>query len=279
MLRRLCRHAVVVIVPSMLMFGLAAFAPGSVATSQALRFHPLVSPAGVHLATVQSNNWSGYDEGYMDTNTLAHSITGQWVVPTATQHTANEAESAANWIGIGGGCIDMKNGCSATDSTLIQAGTEEDVSANGQASYSAWWEVIPAPSVTASITVNPGDTVRVTISGPGLWKISVQDLTDGQGFSQSIGYSSSELTAEWVEEAPVVVSTSGGAGEAALPNLSVPDFDLGTLNGANPGFVPAYEMQMVSTTGSVLATPSAPDSDVDGFNVCTYAASCTASSS
>ena len=50
---------------------------------------------------------------------------GTWTVPTATQHTAGQAEASSDWIGIGGGCIDA--GCTASDSTLIQTGTEQDV--------------------------------------------------------------------------------------------------------------------------------------------------------
>jgi hypothetical protein len=86
-------------------------------------------------------------------------------------------------------------------------------------------------------------------------------------------------SAEWVEEAPVVIRAGGSpvsAGEAALPNLSSADFDLATLNGKNAGLKPAYEMQMVSSSGQVLATPSAPNAAGDGFNVCTYTSSCSA---
>ena len=52
-------------------------------------------------------------------------------MPTATQHTAGQAEASSDWIGIGGGCVDA--GCTVTDSTLIQTGTEQDVSATGAA--------------------------------------------------------------------------------------------------------------------------------------------------
>jgi hypothetical protein len=45
------------------------------------------------------------------------SITGDWTVPTASQHSAGQSEDSSDWIGIGGGCIDA--GCTATDSTLI----------------------------------------------------------------------------------------------------------------------------------------------------------------
>src|SRR6476659_1618912 len=86
----------------------------------------------------QSSNWFGYNQGTLEKgNTLFNSITGDWTVPSATQHNAGQAENSSDWIGIGGGCIDA--GCTATDNTLIQAGTEQDVSATGAASYGAWW--------------------------------------------------------------------------------------------------------------------------------------------
>src|SRR5437660_1966812 len=97
--------------------------------------------------TNQSQNWFGYNQGTLEQNgKLFNSITGDWTVPTATQHTSGQAAASSNWIGIGGGCVDA--GCTVTDPTLIQTGTEQDVSASGQPSYSAWYELIPAPSLT-----------------------------------------------------------------------------------------------------------------------------------
>src|SRR5690348_3020136 len=93
----------------------------------------------LHANTNQSSNWFGYNQGTLEkNNTLFNSITGNWTVPKATQHTSGQAESSSDWIGIGGGCID--SGCTVGDSTLIQTGTEQDVDSTGKASYSAWWE-------------------------------------------------------------------------------------------------------------------------------------------
>src|SRR5690242_18276111 len=93
----------------------------------------------------QSNNWSVYNQGTLEQGTkLFTSMAGDWTVPTASQHKAGEAEFSSSWIGIGGGCVDA--GCTVTDNTLIQLGTEQDVDTSGTAAYSAWWEIIPAPS-------------------------------------------------------------------------------------------------------------------------------------
>src|SRR5439155_26999812 len=97
----------------------------------------------------QSNNWSGYNQGSLEQNgKLFNAVAGAWTVPTATAHKAGENEYSSSWIGIGGGCVTAD--CSVTDSTLIQTGPEQDVNSKGRASHSAWWELIPAPTITIS---------------------------------------------------------------------------------------------------------------------------------
>lgn len=226
----------------------------------------------------KSDNWSGYNQGTLEQGgTLFHSISAQWTVPTAAQHAGGQAESSSDWIGIGGGCIDA--GCTLTDSTLIQAGTEQDVSPAGQASYSAWWEVIPGPSLTiTSITVHGGDlmsaSIAETIPDSDVWTISIGDLSDGQSYTTTVPYTSTHATAEWIQETPLVIGT--GAGLAAQPNLASPAFDHATVNGAPANFKPSEEMQLIDSSGNVIGATSAPDPDADGFNVCAWAATCSA---
>lgn len=222
----------------------------------------------------QSDNWSGYDEGILDTGAPVTSISGSWVVPTASQHTAGQAEDSATWIGIGGGCL--TTGCSATDETLVQAGTEQDVAATGATSYSAWWELVPVPSVGATIPVHPGDVIDCSISEtvPGLWSIVLEDTTDGQGFTETLPYASTMDTAEWIEETPLEIG-GGTTGLSSLPDLSTVSFSGATLNGANPHLTAADAMQLITSTGAPLATPSAPVTG-DAFNDCAYASSCAA---
>src|SRR6201997_3678535 len=143
---------------------------------------------GVRANANQSSNWFGYNQGSLEQgDTLFNSISGNWTVPTATQHTSGQAEASSDWIGIGGGCVDA--GCTVTDSTLIQTGTEQDVDATGAPSYSAWWELVPAPSLTISnMTVAPGDHMHASISevvpDSDVWTITLQDVTRGESFSQ-----------------------------------------------------------------------------------------------
>jgi hypothetical protein len=229
--------------------------------------------------TNQSSNWSGYNIGadypQVTTGTLFTSISGQWTVPTATQHTSGQAEDSATWIGIGGGCID--DSCDTTDSTLIQAGTEQDVSKKGKVSYGAWWEIIPETETAVSLPVSAGNKIDVSISQtstPGDWSILIKNLSTGQQFTTTTEYSSSEDTVEWIEETPLEIGTTG-TGIAAMPNLTPVHFGHATYNGANPAFQSIDEMQL-DNSSMIEATPSAPGPKLNSFRDCTWATSCAA---
>jgi len=183
-------------IASVLAVAAALMASGSAAAATPVAHGQLIH---VRANTNQSSNWFGYNQGSLEQGgKLFTSITGDWTVPTVSAHTAGQGEDSSDWIGIGGGCVDA--GCTVTDSTLIQTGTEQDVS-GGVASYSAWWELVPAPSISISMTVGPGD-----------------HLTSSE------------------------------------------------------------QMQLIDSNSNVIGTASAPDSDADGFNACTWATSCAAPS-
>ena len=267
------RRLAVVLSVSLATCGVAAASASAALTShgQLLRLAP-------HLRsnTNSSSNWFGYGQGTLEQGSkLFNSITGDWTVPTATQHTSGQAEDSSDWIGIGGGCIDA--GCTATDSTLIQTGTEQDVDSTGAASYSAWWELVPAPSLTISnMTVAPGDHMHASISevvpDSDVWTITIQDVTRGETFTQTAPYPSTHATAEWIEETPLEIGTD--AGFAALPNLTNPAFSSATANGASAGLKASEEMDLVDSNGNVIGAPSAPNSTADGFDACAWASTC-----
>jgi hypothetical protein len=262
-----------------LCLSLASFAVATASASAALKSHGQLLhlvPHSLKANANSSSNWFGYNQGTLEQNgKMFNSITGDWTVPTATQHTAGQDESSSDWIGIGGGCIDA--GCTATDSTLIQTGTEQDVS-SGTASYSAWWELVPAPSVTITgMTVAPGDhmhaSIAETVAGSNVWTITLQDVTRGESFSQTVPYSSTHATAEWIEETPLVIGTN--AGFAALPNLTNPAWTSATVNGASAGLKASEEMDLIDSNGNVIGAPSAPNATANGFDECTWASTCS----
>ena len=267
------RRLGVVLSVSLATFGVAAASASAALTShgQLLRLAPHLSAN-----TNSSSNWFGYNQGTLEQGSkLFNSITGDWTVPTATQHTGGQAEDSSDWIGIGGGCIDA--GCTATDSTLIQTGTEQDVDATGAASYSAWWELVPAPSLTISnMTVGPGDHMHASISevvaDSDVWTITIQDVTRGETFTQTAPYPSTHATAEWIEETPLEIGTN--AGFAALPNLTNPAFSAATVNGGPAGLKASEEMDLTDSNGNVIGAPSAPNSSADGFDACAWASTC-----
>ena len=255
-----------------------AAVPGAVAALAQGVIH-VVPHAGGTVNTNQSTNWSGYNIGadypQVSTGTTFSSVGGQWTVPKVTQRTSGQAEDSATWVGIGGGCV--SDDCSVTDSTLIQAGTEQDVSKNGKANYDAWWEIIPETETKTTLPVAAGNKVSVSIgmsSTPGDWTIVIKNLTTHQQFTTTTPYSSSEDTVEWIEETPLEIGTSG-TGLAQMPNLSTVHFAKSTYNGANPGFQTIDEMQL-DNNNMIEATPSAPGPKMNSFNDCTWATSCSA---
>jgi hypothetical protein len=244
--------------------------PSAVASKPVVQHAPIAV-----LKASQSENWWGYNQGALESGkSLFHAVTANWKVPTATQHKKGEDEFSSTWAGIGGGCVETS--CTVTDNTLIQAGTEQDV-VGGKPQYSAWWEVIPAPSFTIdTMTVRPGDSMHLDIheivKNSELWSITLTNVTRHQTFKQTIPYPSTYGTVEWVNETPLLIGAN--AGFAALPNLTETVFDNGTANGANPHLAPAEAIDLVTSAGKVYSVPSAPDADKDGAGMCAWATSC-----
>ena len=253
------------------LIAMAAPAAGAAPLSHGQTLHLL------HANTNQSSNWFGYNQGSLEQGgKLFNSITGDWTIPTATEHTAGQDAASSDWIGIGGGCVDA--GCTVGDNTLIQTGTEQDVT-GGKASYSAWWELIPAPSITiTNLKIHPGDHMHASIAevvpNSNVWTITLTDVTTHKTFTQTVPYSSTHLTAEWIEETPLLIGTN--AGFSALPNLTNPGFNAGTVNGANANLKSSEEIQLINSNNKVIGTPSAPDPDHNGFNACAWTTKCAA---
>ncbi len=206
---------------------LAAIAIGSyVAFSEVQKLNVLPSPTptigpvpqttNLPPPTVSSaRNWAGYVV-VSDLSNPSASVVGvsaSWIVPSVTD-IGIDAFSAV-WVGIGG----------QFDNSLIQTGTEQDV-VGGLMTYSAWYELLPADSVTIdAISVSPGDqmeaSISLTNSGKNQWTISLSDLTSGQKFQKTVTYKSSRLSAEWIVERPEV------------NNVLSPLADFGNLTFAN----------------------------------------------
>jgi Peptidase A4 family len=92
---------------------------------------------------------------------------------------------------------------------------EQDVDSTAAASYSAWWELVPAPSLTiSSMTVESGDHIHASISevvpDSDVWTITLQDVTRGESFTQTAPYPFTHATADWIEVTPLEIGTDAG---------------------------------------------------------------------
>src|SRR6516164_5994586 len=146
-----------------------------------------------------------------------------WVVPTVSfgqsTDTTSSTQYSANWVGIGGFCANQL--CTRGDHTLIQLGTEQDVSPSpppsGTANYYAWYEVLPqaeTPLDPVKYPVSAGDLMTASLScqqpcsgKKQNWTLSMTDTDPTQNiqkwfWSIQLSYGSSLLSAEWIEEAP-----------------------------------------------------------------------------
>jgi Peptidase A4 family len=243
--------------------GVAASAPGVVeahaprhvvpnpATGPGTGPSPFFNRAAPVRQAWAASNWSGYAVAA----TTYSQVKGTWNVPFVVRPKKRQLKKhffSADWVGIDG----------FNNSSLIQAGTEEDW-IGGHPSYFAWWEVLPQPEMDM-IPVNPNDRITVTInkvSGSD-WSILLRD--NGQTLiSQSVtNYSGPGNSAEWIHEA-----VSFGGRVSTLPVDTLVTFDNTLVNNANPNLKPSDAGTMIQGRHKRVSTPSVPDADADGFSV------------
>jgi len=200
-----------------------------------------------------TNNWAGY----VSTGGTYTSISGSWKVPTVTP--GNETMAAdATWIGIGG----------ESSSDLIQVGTQNMVQ-DGQVSSGSFYERLPETSVDIpDVNVSVGDAITASVKevSPGVWSVSIADMTNGESFTNTVSYNSSESSAEWIQEAP---STTGSI--IPLDQFSPVTFTSGstTKDGTamSIGDSNAQALTIENSLGQALTATSDIDSRGSGFTV------------
>ena len=222
----------------------------------------------LHGATVDSLNWAGYAVAPPVGKTVT-AVATSYVVPTAG---ALPPGFSATWTGIGG----------YSTSDLIQAGTEQSSLPDNPLSgpqYSAWYEMLPAASTPLTncsgdpaCTVNPGDTMTVSITNAGVNRWTIDETDVGHWtWSKTVTYRSSGSSAEWIQEAPTVGVQTLLANDGTV---TIGPGNTFTLDGGSAQTIAAGNpVQIVlSPAPGVLneATPSPLGSDGDTFNVCSY---------
>lgn len=202
--------------------------------------------------TADSSNWSGY----VATQGTFSAVSGTWTVPKPT--STGSFGSGATWVGIGG----------VSSQDLIQAGVVETSNGVGAVHYKSWIETLPRPQQSVPLEVSPGDSITVSISEQGAdqWLITMKNNTTGQSYQTTVQYTSTQSSAEWIEEAPSV-----RRGILPLEDFGTVQFsgcstvvDGKSLTIAQAG---AQPISMIGNNGNVIATPSALTPDGTGFTV------------
>ena len=190
-----------------------------------------------------SSNWAGYAVSGTDpatgTTTQFRVVSGAWVVPSAT--CGSSPTWSAVWVGLGG--------ASPTSQALEQIGTEADCTLAGSAAYSAWYELVPAPSTPLRLKVFPGDHMNAVVVVHGSEVIlRLRDLTRHTVFTKTATAAPLDLTsAEWVVEAPSSCDSAQHCEVLPLTNFgSVPFTGVATIGDDHTG---------TAADGHWIATP------------------------
>lgn len=224
-----------------------------------------------NMTDVQSNNWSGY----ADINETYQALSGSWVQPAVTCSGSSgllgllglgsRAAYSAFWVGLDG----------YNSSSVEQTGTDSDCTSSGMPSYYAWYEMYPAGSVqlpTTSYPVKPGDTLigSVRYDAPGTpsssYTLTLSDPSEGpSGWTYSTNIAETGLqrsSAEWVAEAPSECYLAILCQQTPLANFGKMAFSNAWAENGTGVQEPISsftddDIQMASSAGSPLATPSA----------------------
>ena len=260
---------------------------------------------------IETSNWSGYAIANFASGTLYTAAQATWTVPKVVyvrpavvchfylyagvrhQYCGQQHppwEYSSSWVGIGGYCENANS--TSVDQTLIQLGTEQDIAADGKTSeYYAWIELLPnfplvispqypnCNALSCAYRVAPGDVITASLTcqsncTPGAeqtWLLSMTNRTKHWTWSTTVPYSSSLLSAVWIQEAP-----ASSNGVLALADFGRTSFDPQVNNGAAPDFAPGVSgavgpdaILMVNPHGET-SNPSVAEMSpiLDAFSTC-----------
>jgi hypothetical protein len=234
-----------------------------------------------------SSNWAGW--AISDPSTIAgapitdstttlsfSSTTATWVQPRVSCEAGTESYSAF-WVGLGGLASDSR--------ALEQVGTQANCSAAGKAVYTAWYELVPAPSVTVKLKVMPGDLISASVNvEPNGILVQVKNRTRKTNFTKLLPTPAlTDFTsAEWIAEAPSTCNEDlSRCRTLPLANFgTVPFTRIAAIANTHPGVVtdPTWAATAIDlvpdarghfggfgTAGT--ATPTAVDSTGRSFSV------------
>lgn len=208
-----------------------------------------------HSTSYSSTNWSGY----MSATGVFTGITASWIVPNVSGN-GHTLSADGTWIGIGG----------VTEGDLIQTGTQDIVSSNGQVSIAAFYEMLPDAAVTISdIAISPGDNVSASIKEVSFeaWTITIADNTDNDSYTTTVLYDSSNSSAEWIEEDP----SYGNGNQVPFDEFGSVVFSDATTTSNGTDYTLASinpsSITLTSMLGQALAVPSAIGASNNSFSI------------
>jgi len=142
------------------------------------------------------------------------------------------------------------------------------VSADGMVEYSAWTEMLPQTSHAVPLAVRAGDAVTATLTqkSGNSWIITINNDTTKANYSVTVQYSSSNSSAEWIQEAP-----SAGRGLVPLDQFGTLRVTAGSAvqNGKSQTLAElgARAITMINGAGQAIAQPSVLGHDGSTFTV------------
>jgi hypothetical protein len=173
-------------------------------------------------------------------------VFGQWVIPSVSQPSEPQGLeggwNSSSWVGLDGFDLDI------VSNDVLQAGVEQSVDAQGNASFVAWFEWF-APEQSGSpgyifqvnvpgVAVGPGQMVFCLVNYIALFPVGnfgnviFLNMMTNQAFGVLLapppGATASGNTIEWIMEAP-----DGGEPISALPRFTPVVFLPALGNGAN----------------------------------------------
>ncbi len=176
----------------------------------------------------------------IEAGTTFTGVSSYWTVPAVVPSAG--PQYAAAWIGVGG----------VGSSQLIQTGTTSETTAYST-SYFAWYELLPAASVTIARPVSPGDVMLAVVrqTSVGIWFIGIEDVSQGWTVEGTVTYTAGLAdSAEWVVERPEVNSALSSL--ADFQSVRFHDLRLAGSDLTTSYATPAY---MVNTTTKIIAYP------------------------
>lgn len=212
--------------------------------------------AFAHGDTTSSVNWAGY--AVHRSGVSFRKAVATWRQPTATCRPGAPTFSSY-WVGLGG--------FSVTSNALEQVGTEVDCGPTGRVYSSAWYELVPAPSITVRLRVHPGDLMKGSVAVYGHQVVlELDDATLHTRFRKALHAPNIDVSsAEWIVEAPSDCTSATSCLTLPLANFGSAGFS-GALALSTRGHLGSVSDGAWNRT-KIMLTPSGRRFVVNGRSV------------